>query len=118
MGVLLHALHAHLPLPADFRWPQVRPMSASHRGTPRPVYPAGLPGLGDESTWPAYSGHPNDPRAPDSPEHAGTAAALDDVIDALTAARNEVERDDEWTPRVAELVREAIETLQAMEVEP
>jgi hypothetical protein len=23
-----------------------------------------LPGPGDEATWPAYSGHPNDPRGP------------------------------------------------------
>lgn len=23
-----------------------------------------LPGPGDVTTWPAYSGHPNDPRAP------------------------------------------------------
>lgn len=23
-----------------------------------------LPGPGDEVTWPAYAGHPNDPRAP------------------------------------------------------
>lgn len=136
MSILLSALRLHQPLPhwveatispstsaglrlpCDHRWPQVKPMAASRGGTPRLSYPAGLPGVGDEATWPAYEGHPNDPRAPDDPEHVGTAAALDDVIDALTAARNEVEREDDWTPRVAELVREAIESLQALEVEP
>lgn len=118
MSILLEALRLHQPLPDDFRWPQVRPMEASRRGVPRLSWPAGVPGMGDEATWGPCEGHPNDPRTPDGPEHAGTAAALDDVIDALTAARNEVEREDEWTPRVAELVREAIENLQAMEVEP
>lgn len=118
MSILLESLRLHQPLPADFRWPQVRPMQASRHGTPRPRWPAGVPGMGDEATWPAYAGHQNDPRAPDSPEHAGTAAALDDVIDALTAARNEVERTDDWTADAARLVRDAIEALQALEVEP
>ena len=27
--------------------------------------PTNCPGPGDEATWPAYAGHPNDPRAPD-----------------------------------------------------
>jgi transposase len=43
---------------------------------------ARIPGPGDEVTWPAYAGHPNDPRAPDEPEwgqmtRAEKAADLD-----------------------------------------
>lgn len=117
MGALLHALHAHLPLPADFRWPQVRPQSASRRGEPRLSWPAGLPGAGDEATWPAYSGHPNDPRAPEPAEHAGTLDALSDVVSLVEEARTEVALRDDWTETAARLVREAIEALQAMEVE-
>ena len=30
---------------------------------------ARLPGPGDESTWPACTGHPNDPRTPEAPDY-------------------------------------------------
>lgn len=118
MSILLESLRLHLPLPADFRWQQVKPMSASRSGAPRLSWPAGLPGVGDESTWPAYTGHPNDPRAPDGPEHAATLDAMSDAIGLLEQARAEVKRTDDWTDAAARLVREAIETLQALECEP
>jgi len=41
-----------------------------------------LPGFGDEATWPAYDGHPNDPRRVDDyEEYDGMTIA--DVIDYL-----------------------------------
>ena len=44
---------------------------------------ATLPGPGDEATWPAYTGHPNDPRAPDD---EGRDAAIDErAAELLTA---------------------------------
>jgi hypothetical protein len=44
---------------------------------------ATLPGPGDEATWPAYTGHPNDPRAPDD---EGRDTAIDErAAELLTA---------------------------------
>jgi len=37
-----------------------------------------LYGYGDEATWPAYSGHPGDPRAPCEPD---IDEAIEDMID-------------------------------------
>mgnify|MGYP001547665931 CR=1 FL=1 len=47
-------------------------------------------GSGDEATWPAYSGHPGDPRAPAEPElkpasAAHIAAATAQALDAADA---------------------------------
>lgn len=44
---------------------------------------AGLPGPGDEATWPPYSGHPNDPRAPIDDVDEG---AIDERAAELLAA--------------------------------
>jgi len=114
MSVMLEALRLRQPLPT---WPQVPLQSGSRRGTPRLQWPAGLHGVGDEATWPAYEGHPNDPRGGDDPVHAGTIAALEDVISTLSRARDDVRRADDWTETAAALVRDAIEGLLALEVE-
>lgn len=41
-----------------------------------------LPGFGDEATWPAYDGHPNDPRHIDYEEEYD-GMTIEDVIDYL-----------------------------------
>ena len=91
------------------------PMSAS---ASRPRWPAGVPGMGDEATWPEYAGHPNDPRGADGPEHAATLDALSDAIGLIEEARAEVALRDDWTDAAATLVRDAIALLQSLECEP
>jgi len=114
MSVMLEALRLRQPLPT---WPQVKPLAGSRRGAPRLQWPAGLPGYGDEATWPPCEGHPNDPRGGDDPVHALTIEALEDVISTLSRARDDVRRADHWTETAAALVRDAIEGLLALEVE-
>ena len=43
---------------------------------------ANMPGPGDEATWPPYSGHPNDPRAPDD---SGRDEAIEERAQELLA---------------------------------
>ena len=40
--------------------------------------PRKFPGPGDEETWPPYSGHPNDPRAPAEDDEDDRLADIDD----------------------------------------
>lgn len=49
-----------------------------------------LPGYGDPATWPACTGHPNDPRTPEGPERLSWEEdnAYTDVLDS--SAINEV----------------------------
>jgi len=115
MSILMEALRLHKPLPAT--WPQVPLRTGSRRGTERPRWPAGLPGYGDEATWPPCEQHPHDPRSGEL-EHAATLDALSDVVSLIEQARVEVSLKDDWTPEAARLVRQAIEALEAMEVEP
>lgn len=43
-------------------------------------------GPGDEATWPAFSGHPHDPRTPDDDSDDTTAESIADVRCFLVAA--------------------------------
>ncbi len=50
-----------------------------------------LPGPGDAATWPAYSGHPGDPRAPEGPREATAEEvrqAASDLIDRALKSNN------------------------------
>ena len=44
-------------------------------------------GMGDSATWPAYAGHPNDPRTPDS----GDFDDVDQCQDLIAKIRNEID---------------------------
>ena len=68
-------------------------------------------GPGDEATWPAPSGHPNDPRTDDDDVILGIIGALDEAEQCLRLARKALAADN--VDGCLELMRQAKLHLEA-----
>ena len=54
-----------------------------------------MPGMGDSETWPKCSGHPHDPRTPDTANSMDDAmTAIEDMRDVLGGAEKAALRGD------------------------
>lgn len=71
----------------------------------------GTPGYGDSATWPAYSGHPNDPRVTEADEERGWIAEQIRIAEGLIGrAERALMAGD--TDAARDLVRSAITELE------
>ena len=69
-------------------------------------------GPGDEATWPAFSGHPNDPRAPEDDSDDTTEEAIVDVFEYIADALGAYRKNDR--NEYDRVLREAAKAINTM----